>query len=226
MRSFFVTGTDTGIGKTMLTCALASSARESGINVGIMKPFATGFAQKTRPKSADVELLIKYSKVTDSESLINPYFFPIPTSPYRASIQLGKKIQIESVLDSFEKLQFVHDAVLVEGIGGVMTPILKDYFVADLIKDLNLETLVIAGNKMGSVNHTLLTLNLCKKYGIRVLGLVINQTNSDGYEMSELEDDLVSLSGLDVLCKIPHIPNGNIDSVSQILQKNSVLSKL
>ncbi|MFM7795526.1 MAG: AAA family ATPase, partial [Candidatus Nitrosotenuis sp.] len=86
--------------------------------------------------------------------------------------------------------------------------------------------LVIAGNKMGTVNHTLLTLNLCKKYGIRVLGLVINQTNSDGYEMSELEDDLVSLSGLDVLCKIPHIPNGNIDSVSQILQKNSVLSKL
>ena len=168
MRSFFITATDTGIGKTTLTCAISNAARSLGMDVGVMKPFATGIAQKNGPKSADVELLVKYSGVTDSESLINPYFFPIPTSPYRASIQLGKKIQIESVLDSFEKLQFVHDAVLVEGIGGVMTPILKDYFVADLIKDLNLETLVIAGNKMGSVNHTLLTLNLCKKYGIRV----------------------------------------------------------
>lgn len=226
MRSFFITGTDTGIGKTTLTCAISNAARSLGMDIGVMKPFATGIAQKNGPKSTDVELLVKYSGVTDSESLINPYFFPIPTSPYRAAKQLGQKIEIESVLNCFEKLQTMHDCVLVEGIGGILTPILKDYFVADLIKDLNLGTVIVAGNKMGSANHTMMTLNMCKKYGIRVLGLVINQTDPDGYDLTDLEDDLVLLSGVEILCKIPHIQSGDIKLVTEILQQNSVISRL
>lgn len=107
-----------------------------------------------------------------------------------------------------------------------MVPVLKDYYVADLIKDLNLDVLMVTGTKIGSVNHTLLTLNVCKKYGINVLGLIINQTDTDGYDMQELEEDLVFLSGIDVICKIPRIQNGDIKTISQILQSNHVLSKL
>lgn len=225
MKSFFITGTDTGIGKTVFTCALANLLNNSGVNVGIMKPFATGTGQKSKFQSEDVELLAKYSGISDSESLINPYFFPIPTSPYQASKKLGKTIDIDLVLTSFERLQSIHDVVLVEGIGGILTPILKDYFVADLIKDLNLDTILVSGTKMGSVNHTLLTLNLCAKYGIRVAGVIINDV-VDGYDMQELEDNLVSLSGIDVLCKIPHMQDGNIDQVRKVLQENNLLSKL
>jgi dethiobiotin synthetase len=226
MKSVFVTGTDTGIGKTLFTCALAGLLRNSGINVGVMKPFATGTGQKSKFQSADVELLVRHSGVSDLESLINPYFFPIPTSPYQAAKKLGKTIDIDLVLASFEKLQSIHDMVLVEGIGGILTPILKDYFVADLIKDLNLDTVVVSSTKMGSVNHTLLTMNLCAKYGIRVTGIILNDVGVDGYDIQELEDNLVSLSGIDVLYKIPHMQDDNIENVTQVLQKNDFLSKL
>lgn len=225
MKSIFVTGTDTGIGKTTFTCALANLLKNSGINVGVMKPFATGVPQKTGFQSEDVALLAKYSGVSDPESLINPYFFSIPTSPYQAAKKLGKTIDVDLVLTSFEKLQSIHDVVLVEGIGGVMTPILKDYFVADLIKSLNLDTIIISGTKMGSVNHTLLTLSLCTKYGIRVPGLIINDVGVDGYDMQDLEDNLVSLSGIDVLCTIPFVQNNDVSLISDILQKNDLLSK-
>jgi dethiobiotin synthetase len=226
MKSLFITGTDTGIGKTVFTCALASTLKSSGINVGVMKPFATGIPQKNGFKSEDIELLVRHSGANDPEFLINPYFFPIPTSPYRAAKKLGKTIDVDLVLSSYEKLQANHDVVLVEGIGGILVPILKDYFVADLIKDLNLDVLMVTGTKMGSVNHTLLVLNLCKKYGINVLGLIINQTDTEGYVMQELEEDLVSLSGIDVICKIPYVQNSDIKTISQILQRDSVLSKL
>lgn len=226
MKSVFITGTDTGMGKTVFTCALARLLKNSGVNVGVMKPFATGIAQKSKFQSKDVELLVQYSGVSDLESLINPYFFPIPASPYHAAKKMGKTIDIDLVLTSFEKLQSHHDVVLVEGIGGILTPILKGYFVADLIKDLNIATMIVSGTRMGSVNHTLLTLNLCTKYGIGVAGTIINDVGVDGYDMQELEDNLVSLSGVDVLCKIPHVSDGDIDQITQVLQQNNFLSKL
>ena len=227
MKSFFITGVDTGIGKTTFTCGLAQLLHNSGFNVGVMKPFATGIPYTTKFQSEDVSLLVKHSGTTDPEILINPYFFPMPTSPYMAAKKLEKKIDMDIVLSNFDKLQSIHDVVLVEGIGGILTPILKDYFVADLIKDMNLDTIVVAGTKMGSVNHTLLTLDSCKKYGLRVSGLVINKIESEGYDVQDLEDDLVSLSGIDVICKIPHIDN--VDTVYKILNQTKfldVLSKL
>lgn len=221
MKSFFITGTDTGIGKTMFTCGLAQLLYDSGINVGVMKPFATGILQNNGFQSEDVSLLVKHSGTSDSEYLINPYFFPIPTSPYLAAKKLERTIDIDLVLSSFEKLQSSHDVVLVEGIGGIMTPILKDYFVADLIKDLNLDTIIVSGTKIGTVNHILLTLAQCKKYGIRVSGLVLNDMDVNGYDPQDLEDDLVSLSGVDVLCVIPKM--SDVDTTSQILRKSNLV---
>lgn len=224
MKSFFVTGTDTGIGKTYFTSALARLMHDSGIDVGVMKPFATGTPQKGGFKSEDVELLVRHSGVSDSESLINPCFFEVPASPYTASKKTGGRVDMDLVLSSFEKLQSCHDVMLVEGIGGILTPILRDYFVADLIRDLNLDALVVTGTRLGTINHTLLTLDACKKYGIRPAGLVINNTAKNGYNVLELEADLVSLSGIDVVCKIP--PAGSIEQISQILRQNNLVDVL
>lgn len=223
MKSLFVTGVDTGVGKTVFTCALAHALRLAGINVGVMKPFATGLPRAGQYKSEDVELLIKSSGVYDPQELVNPYYFEIPASPYMAAKKLEKTIDVDAVLSGFELLQSSHDVVLVEGIGGIMTPILKDYFVADLIKDLNLDSILVTSTKIGSVNHTLLTLAACKKYGIRIAGLVISEVDS-GYSVNDLESDLVSLSGVDVICKIPHV--SGIESASKVLQQNNFVSKL
>lgn len=198
----------------------------SGMDVGVMKPFATGIPQKTGYQSEDVAALVDASGTKDDEGLINPYFFPIPASPYMAANKMNAVIDVKIVLERFEKLLSLHDVVLVEGIGGILTPILKDYCVADLIKDMNLEALVVAGSQIGTINHTLLTCNACTKYGIKARGIVINNFDSAGYDIPDLAADLTNLSGVDVLCSIPHIDKYGADKVSRILLENNLLSLL
>lgn len=226
MKSFFVTATDTEIGKTVITASLALALKNKGINVGVMKPFACGLQQKQGFKSEDAQLLAKYASIADSEDLINPYFFPIAASPYTAANKLGASIDVEIVLQKFDKLQQLHDVVLVEGIGGIMTPIQKNYCVADLIKDMNLDTLVVTSAKIGTVNHTVLTCEASKRYGLTLRGLIINNYDSTGYVASELAEDLMNLTGVETLCIIPHLDCLSIPRVSEILQKNNLTEKL
>jgi dethiobiotin synthetase len=191
-----------------------------------MKPFATGIPQKTGYKSEDVKILVEASGTKDEENLINPYFFPIPASPYAAANKLKSLIDVSLVLERFEKLQSLHDVMLVEGIGGIMTPILKDYCIADLIKDMNLEALIVTCSRIGTINHTLLTCYACRKYGIKIKGIIINNFDTTGYVVDDLKTDLTNLSGLDVLCMIPHLDECNASKISKILMENNVFSVL
>ncbi len=205
LKSYFVTATDTDIGKTAFTAGLAQAIKRDGTNVGVMKPFACGLEQKHGFRSEDTELLARAAQVKDPEEMINPYFFPVSASPYAAANKLGASIDVDLVLDRFEKLQALHDVMLVEGIGGVLTPILKGYCIADLIKDMSLDVLIVTSAKIGTVNHTLLTCEACKKYGVKIRGLIINNFDSTGYDVDDLANDLTNLSGVDVLCSIPHL---------------------
>jgi dethiobiotin synthetase len=144
-------------------------------------------------------------------------------SPYAAANKLNLLIDVNVVLERFEQLRALHDMVLVEGIGGILTPILKDYYVADLIKDMNLETIIVTSSKIGTINHTLLTCHTCKKYGLKIRGIVINNFDQAGYDVDELSNDLTNLSGIEVLCSVPHVDYQ--DTLSDIL-KNNLLSKL
>jgi len=123
MNSFFITGTDTDVGKTYITAGLAVTLRKMGIDVGVMKPFAAGIAQKNGFKSEDIEILSNAAQVNDPENLMNPQFFPISASPYTASKKLKIKPKVSAILSSFKKLSKIHDLILVEGMGGLMTPI-------------------------------------------------------------------------------------------------------
>ena len=143
MKQVFITGTDTDVGKTFVGAGIAAALKKMGKDVGIMKPFAAGIPQKIGYKSQDVDFLSKAAQVNDAEELVNPYFFKIPASPFTATKNLGIKFDLKVVMDSFKQLSSMHDIMLVEGIGGVMTPILKDYFVTNLIKEMNLETILI-----------------------------------------------------------------------------------
>lgn len=226
MKSYFVTATDTEIGKTVITAALAFALKNKGVNVGVMKPFACGVQQNQGFKSEDVQLLADSAAVTDPEDLINPYFLPIPASPYTAANKLGTSIDVSLVLQKFEKLQALHDMVLVEGIGGILTPIQKNYFVADLIKDMNLETLLVTSAKIGTVNHTLLTYDACKRYGLRLQGIIINNYDTTGYNAADLAKDLTNLTGVEVLCAIPHLAGLNIQKISEMLEGAGVVQRL
>jgi dethiobiotin synthetase len=222
MNSCFITATDTGIGKTTITSALAYALKLAGTDVGIMKPFATGTERKTGYKSEDVDLLAGSAQINDPENLINPYFMPIPLSPYAAAKKLALEIDVQYVLNSFERLKALHDVVLVEGIGGILTPISKNYFVAHLIKDMDLDATIVTGSRIGTVNHTLLTLDAAKKHGLGIRGLIINENSPGGYNVAELKNDLENLSGVPVLCSVPYMKKIHVEKIADIL-KNSAL---
>jgi len=226
MKPLFVTATDTDVGKTYVCAGLAYALKKLGIDVGIMKPFACGVKQKIGFSSNDLTILTNAAMVDDAEDIINPFFFPIPASPYTAAKNLGVKIDIEYVMECFRKLDEIHDIVLVEGIGGIMTPILKDYAIIDLIKDFMANTIIVTSSKIGTVNHTVLTCNMCKNMNIPIKGLIINNFDSTGYPIPELERDLSALTDLPVLCSLPHMKKFNLSNYSALIQEKMDISAL
>jgi len=226
MKPLFITATDTDIGKTYVCAGLAHSLKKLDIDVGIMKPFACGVKQKTGFSSNDLTILSKAAMVNDTEELLNPFFFPIPASPYTAAKNLGVKIDINYLMKCFRKLDKIHDVMLVEGIGGIMTPILKDYAIIDLIKDLEANTIIVTSSKIGTINHTIMTCNMCKNMKIPVKGLIINNFDSTGYPMSDLERDLSALTDLPVLCSLPHMQKFNLNDYAKMIENKMDLLSL
>ena len=212
MNSFFVTGTDTDVGKTCVSAALAKHFRDNDVDVGVMKPFASGYKATPDSVSEDVEILMKYSGANDSIDLVNPYYFEIPTSPYDASKQLNLEIDISKVIESYNQLSSIHDIVIVEGIGGIMTPISRNYFVSDLISDLQLSSFIVTGSKIGAVNHFMLTYEHARQKNLNLKGFFINQNVSDGYELSNLKHQIFGLTEKKVFGAIPYNPSFTIES--------------
>ena len=219
MKSLFITGTDTDVGKTYITAGLAITLRKMSIDVGVMKPFAAGVAQKKGFKSEDVEILSNAAQINDSESLVNPQFFPISASPYTAWKKLKIKPKIPLILSSFKKLSKMHEMMLVEGMGGTLTPILKNYYITNLIKDMKIPAVIVTRSKVGTVNHTLMTVMMCQKYKIPIKGIIINNFDK-GYPINQLKKDLESLTGIKVLGSIPFIKDMSDKSLYGIFKKN------
>ena len=207
MKSLFITGNDTDVGKTCVTASIVKNLRDMDIDVGVMKPFASGYKKNSDSLSQDVEILMKYSDSHDPIDLVNPYFFEIPTSPYDASKILGQKISLQKITDAYDKLLLSHDLVIVEGIGGLMTPITRNYFVSNLISELDIDTIIVIGSKLGTVNHTMLTYEHCKQMHLKLKGFVINQTEPTGYELSNLKHQIMELTNQTVYCAIPYQKN-------------------
>jgi dethiobiotin synthetase len=219
LKSIFITGTDTDVGKTYITAGLAVTLRKMGIDIGVMKPFAAGNAQKNGFKSEDVEILSKSAQVTDPENLVNPQFFPISASPYTAWKKLKIKPKIPTILKSFKKLSNLHEMLLIEGMGGVMTPILKDYYISNLIKDMKIPTIIVTRSKVGTVNHTIMTVKFCEKFKIPIKGIIINNFDK-GYPVKQLKNDLEGLTGVKVLGSIPFLKNLSDASLYRTFKKN------
>lgn len=218
MKSLFVTGTDTDVGKTVISAGLARAISDRGIDIGVMKPFASGTPRQSGFRSEDVQTLARAARVSDPEVLINPQFFPIFASPYTALETLGIKPDVKLVLEKFKELRQIHEMLIVEGIGGVLTPILRDYCIADLIHDMGLEGIIIAQNRIGTINHTVLTCMACKKYGIKIAGIIINDFTI-GYPVDELQRDIKALTKVDVLGVVPRLESFDADSAANVITR-------
>lgn len=167
MESFFITGTDTGVGKTYIAAALAAALKKNGVDVGLMKPVASGGRK-------DAEFLISGTGVSDDICLVNPYCLETPVAPSVAAEIEGVTIDIEKIKTAYQELSKRHEMVIVEGVGGLLVPIYGDYLVSNLVRDLNLPVLIVARPNLGTINHTLLTIRQARAEGIEVLGVIIN----------------------------------------------------
>jgi len=181
MTGTFITGTDTDVGKTVVACALASWCRRQGINVGVMKPIATGarrrrVAGRMRLVSDDALALAEAAGAQDPMELINPICFEEPLAPLTAAKRRGETIRLAPVLQAFQELGRRHDVLIVEGIGGLLVPLTWRLRVTDLIRRLRLPVILVCRPDLGTLNHTLLSLDCARQSRISVRGLVMNPT--------------------------------------------------
>ena len=168
-RGVFVTGTDTGVGKTVVSCLLARTLRDAGLVVGVMKPFASGGRA-----GGDALMLRDSIACPDPVEKINPVCFDAPLSVLAASELEGREPDIGLVFDVYRELAAKRDFMVVEGVGGLMVPIRRDYFVLDLIMALGLPVLVVGRDGLGTINHTVLTVDRLRSAGAAVCAVVLN----------------------------------------------------
>ena len=228
MKSYFITGTDTGVGKTAVTATLAMCMKKHGIDVGVMKPVATGFPQKNGFKSHDVSVLCNACGVDDTEDMINPIFMPIPASPYDACKILDILFDKKLILDKFAELQNKHEILFVEGIGGILTPLTKNYFVADMIKDMGLETIIITRSTLGTLNHTMMTVKTCHDYQIPIKGIIINNYDKDGGPAENNSPSTIhEITNIPILGILPYVKDyHSLSMIIPHLERNIDLKSL
>ena len=171
-RGVFVTGTDTGVGKTLVTATVVSALKAQSVNAGVMKPITTGSADGHA--LSDPDWLISVTETADAPDLVAPYRLRLAAAPLVAAAHANVAIDPSRITQAFQALSARHDCVLVEGVGGVLVPVTADLFVVDLIKRLGLPVLLVARAGLGSINHTLLTLDCLRTRGVPILGLVFN----------------------------------------------------
>jgi dethiobiotin synthetase len=228
MSGVFVTGTDTGVGKTVVAAGIAGAMRKDGIDVGVMKPIATGIPQGNGFRSSDAELLAKISDCKDSENEINPVFLPLESSPLAASRALNIDIKLGEIFSAFKRLTDKHDFVIVEGIGGVMVPLKQNYFVIDMIKEMNLPVLIVSRAALGTLNHTMLTVRACKEHNLNVAGIVLNGVRNDNFAEKTANELIRDLTEIFVIGSIPFVngldANNVVDLVSRHVKYDLLIS--
>jgi dethiobiotin synthetase len=170
--SFFITGTDTGVGKTYTAVQLLRRLRANGRSCAGFKPICCGDRR-------DAELLLSAGANGLTIDEINPLWLKTPAAPLTAAQIEAVNINIGRLLNAFRKLAARVDDILVEGVGGWMVPVRSDYFVKDLAVEIGLPVLVVAQNRLGCLNHTLLTVHSVQAAGLRCAGVVLNSPSRD-----------------------------------------------
>ena len=208
-KGVFVTGSDTEVGKTVIAGAIAAAMRAHGLDVGVMKPVASG-AKEINGKlvSEDAVYLKKIIDSTDDDDLVNPICLKLPIAPTIAASIAGVPIDVDKIWKAYEELTNRHDFVVVEGVGGLMVPINDTLFVADLVCKMDLPLVIVCKDYLGTINHTLLTLEYAKSRNIRIKGIVINMLKNGDDFVREIE----KYSSAPILGTIPFKENVSVEN--------------
>ena len=203
---YFITGTDTGVGKTVVTGALAAVLRSGSADVGVMKPVAPGCVRRREGLvSLDAEFLAKVADAPEPLEQIAPIRLAEALAPTVAAARAGRALDLHAMWTAWERLRRAHAVMLVEGIGGALCPVTPRQRVADLARRFNLPVLVVARPGLGTINHTAMTVEVLRKRRLEVAGIIINRYNRDTEDVAELTnpDEIQRVTGAPVLGLVP-----------------------
>jgi dethiobiotin synthetase len=213
-KGLFITGTDTGVGKTLIAGAIAKIISQSGKQVGVFKPVATG-CRKTKAGlvSEDAEFLKNCTNAELGLDVINPVKFEIPAAPPACEKAENKKVSIKKIAAAYEQICQKSDFVIVEGIGGIKVPITAQIDVLKLAKAFKLPVVFVARPNLGTINHTLLTIDAIRRAGLSLAGVVINGYDEKTKDFAEQTNARIieKLGKVKILAVVPFDDKTNIE---------------
>ncbi|MGC2063775.1 MAG: dethiobiotin synthase [Thermodesulfovibrionales bacterium] len=228
-KGFFVTGTDTGVGKTIMSMALIRAIDMFGMRAGAMKPIECGCGREGGVLIPfDGMCLKQTARMDDPTTLVTPCCFESPLAPLPASEIEIKKVNIPAIRNAFSKLSRKYEVMVVEGIGGLLVPIRKNYAVIDLAADIGLPLIVVAKPGLGTINHTLLTVKYALREGLTVAGVIINYTMPPENSLAEETNAQI----LNKICPAPvigistYLKNITKEAIEKTVRKNFDLQVL
>jgi dethiobiotin synthetase len=183
--SLFITGTDTGVGKTYTAAQLLRLARAAGLRCAGYKPICCG-------DRGDAELLLAASTPGLSLDDVNPVWFRTPAAPFTASLVEQREVDLQLVHQGLQRLRARFDFVVVEGVGGWLVPIRADYFASDLAVEMQLPVLIVALNRLGCLNHTMLTIQTVAASGLPCLGVAFNNREASAEVAETTNADILN----------------------------------
>jgi dethiobiotin synthetase len=214
----FITGTDTGVGKSIIAGGLAAALKRRGVDVCIMKPIQSGgVVVDGKLLSEDVRFMIECSGISDDYELVNPLCLRLPAAPNLASEQEGIEIELDKLFSAYVQLKKRHEFMIVEGAGGIMAPITSELQIYHMIKKFNLPIIIVSRPGLGTINHTLLTIEIARRQEIPIIGVIINNYPN---EIIDPDTDIVLKTNPDqierfgkvkILGIVPHDPNVSLE---------------
>ena len=223
-KGYFIAGTDTGIGKTFVSCALLQAFAHKGERIGAMKPIAAGCDQTVDGWHNDDALqLMKHTNVELSYRQVNPVALPSPIAPHLAIEHLNQTVTVERLTRYFENIQNSTDYFIVEGAGGWLVPLNETESMADIPKAFGLDVILVVGMRLGCLNHALLTAAAIEQSGNHLVGWVANIIDPS---MLMIEKNILTLRKsikAPLLGTLPHIDTKEISAASKKLDVDFLL---
>ncbi len=202
-KSWFITGTDTGVGKTWCTLALIQYFKNQGLQVAGMKPIAAGcHCTETGYRNSDAEEILSTSGLTVPYDWVNPYVFVQPIAPHLAAIQAGETIELYNIIEKYQQLAEQADIVVIEGVGGWRVPINSTESLKDMVLDMDAEVILVVGMRLGCINHALLTAETIIRDGCNLAGWIASPIDPN-FDVQSSIDTLRDLLSVPLLAKMP-----------------------
>lgn len=229
-KGLFITGTDTGIGKTFVGGGIAGVLRKRGKDVGVFKPMLSGVSRQD-PMS-DTNLLKNISGDHNTLEQITPFQFDEPLAPYIAAKRTGQSISLDAVMDEWEMIKDTHEYFIVEGAGGLGVPFGEDYVAADIAREIGFPLLIVARTGLGTVNHVWLTVQVAKNMGLHIAGIILNNINEKNQGIAEQTNPglIEEVTNIPVLAVLPIFSSTHheyiIEKMDEFISINKLLKSL